>query len=446
MKTIVGVASALGRAGVAVVRLSGDKAAKIASVMCEGSGLNFDKQNSHKMQFCKIKTPGFIDSGYVCFFKGPASFTGEDVVEFFCHGGNLIAPKIVEECIRLGAVQSGPGEFTQRAFVNGRMTLDMAEGVIDAINSESERELGAAGKLAGGELGRIIFEIQAKLREVLAGFNVLIDFPSEDGSDEDDVLTGAKETFSEAVKKLEDILKTARTGRMIKSGAVVVLAGLPNAGKSSLLNALASEDVAIVSDIPGTTRDIVKETILYKGIKFNLCDTAGLREAGDLIEKIGVEKARGAMEKADVVLYIIDAAVGAVDEDLANLEKLKSEKLIVVVNKTDLKSIKLKGIEALEVSATTGKGLDELKEKMLEKAGAKEFDESAVILTNARHVQVIEDAAVSLREALSGADEFSLDVLVSMVQAGYNKLGQVTGESGSDAVANEVFARFCVGK
>lgn len=450
MKTIVGIATAQGSSGVAIVRLSGEKSIEIVKKMCSGKNIDWQKA-SHKMQFCNINTAGFVDSGYMVYFKAPNSFTGEDVVELFCHGGSIIPAKIVEECIKNGAQQSGAGEFSQRAFISGKLTLDKAEGIIDAINAESEIELAAASKLANGELARVIKSSQAKLLGCLAGINMLIDFPSENGSDEEDVLAGALSAIGSVFSQLQEILRTQRTGRLIKNGVTVVLCGRPNAGKSSVLNALAEGECAIVSSIPGTTRDIVKETILHGGIKFNLCDTAGLRVTTDEIEKVGVSRARDAMNKADLILYIIDGSLPITNEDLQNLRDLKSNNMLVVINKTDLISggktfSELSGLDTVEISTLTKKNIKELKNKMLAKSNIEQFEKNAIILTNARHSSTINEALISLKEARQGVDFLPLDVLASLVQAAYNKLGQVTGESGAERIAAEIFAKFCVGK
>lgn len=450
-KTIVGVASALGYAGVAIIRLSGDKAAQIAKKLCKDKKLSFNSKSSHLMQRCKIYTPSFVDDGYVCFFAAPNSFTGEDVVEIFCHGGNKIAPKIMEHCIALGAVASEAGEFSKRSFANGRMTLDQAEGIINAIHAESDAQLAAANVLMQGQFAKQINSYQDTLQTILAGIDMLIDF-GEDGAEEQEqsILDAAKTNLKIIYEDIQKTLNTARTGRLIKSGADVVIAGRPNSGKSSLLNAMTKSDCAIVTDIAGTTRDFVKASILHNGQKLNLCDTCGLRVTTDTVENIAVARTKEAIQVADLLIYLIDASVPITNDDLTNIQTYKNSNLIVVLNKIDLEqqldTKLLTDFVTISVSANTNRGIDELKNLILKKIDMQVFDNSAVILTNSRHTKLLSDANINIKEAIDGIDFLPLDALSCILQTAYNHLGNITGKTGSDDIISQIFSQFCVGK
>ena len=368
------------------------------------------------------------------------------VVEFQVHGGILIAKKIVEECIKRGARLADKGEFSKRAFLNGKASLDSLEGMIDMINAESESELKAAFGLYSGTLKKTVEVIENELTEALAGIEVGIDYPDE----VDDLPTKdmVMETIFNARGKLEKLIETKKLGKTIKDGVLTLILGKPNVGKSSLLNAIIGEDRAIVTEHAGTTRDIVKETFIYDGIKFQLLDTAGIRDSKDEIESIGINKAIENINIADLILFVIDSNQKLTNEDLKIYQQCNDKNLILVFNKTDKLQNKQAGDffdnfngDKIKISTYLAEGIDDLLKIMKSKVEGK--TESNVILVNERHIKALELAKSNLERIRK---DFSFDIIAFEIKKALDELGKISGKTVSEEVINKIFSKFCVGK
>lgn len=413
---------------------------------CAKSGIKIANAEHAKMNFGTFDLDGIIEKGYAVFFKNPKSFTGEDVVEMQVHGGTMIAEKVVEKCKKLGARVANRGEFSKRAFLNGKASLDSLEGMIDMIESESEAELRAAAMLHNGKLYGKIEEVESALVDLISEIEVAIDYPDE----VDEVATIEKISIEAEIQKksIEELLKTKNAGKMLKGGVRTIIVGKPNVGKSSILNAILGEDRSIVTDIAGTTRDAVRETFVIDGIKFSLMDTAGIRQTSDVIESIGVEIAKKNIKDADLVLFVVDATRGLDYDDTEIGELSKNLKTILVVNKTDEKIAAdvenfyemWKG-EKVFVSAKTGKNMDKLAEMMVKEAKLNNVD--GLVVTNERHVAALEKAVENLSKI---NNSLNLDVAAFCLNSALVELGKITGKTASEEIVNRVFSRFCVGK
>lgn len=384
----------------------------------------------------------------------PNTFTREDIVEVNCHGGIIVLKEILELVIREGARIAEPGEFTKRAFLNGRIDLSQAEAVIDIINSKTNESSKAAVDQLEGKLSRKLKTARSSLIGLIAHIEVTVDYPEHDIEE----ITGDKvyKEVKDIIVKLSDIIKGFEKGRVIREGINVVIIGKPNVGKSSLLNELAGKNKAIVTDIPGTTRDIIEEYINMNGIPVRITDTAGIRETEDVVEKIGVEKAETAAQGADLVIMMIDAAEGVKNEDISILQKLSNKKLMILLNKIDLiNAEKIKNIEeifhgknVIKTSIKEGIGLSKLEEEIARLFFKGEIDaNSEILVTNVRHKSLIDKAIKSLKEACASYENsMPLDCITIDIKNAAEYLGQVTGESTSEDVMHEIFSRFCIGK
>ena len=315
--TIAAISTPIGVGGISIIRVSGKDAYKIASKVFRPFKIDDFNIEPRRMYLGEFKAENFNEKCMMVWFKAPYSYTGEDVVEFQCHGGTVIAKGVLDALINNGATLAGAGEFTKRAFVNGKLTLDEAEGVMDMINAESESEVRAGYNLLQGNLSKEINQIQEQLTKMMAKIEVTLDYPENDYEEQTAMETVA--SVNGIIERLEYLLKTSTTGQIVKNGSKVLILGKPNVGKSSLLNAILNYDRAIVTSIKGTTRDMLEETYTYKGVKFVLTDTAGLHEANDEVEKIGIEKARQAINYADVVLLVLDSSTKITDEDIERI-------------------------------------------------------------------------------------------------------------------------------
>lgn len=441
--SIVAIATPHGKSGVGIIRLSGKNALEIAKKMFEP----FKSQTVYvpnKMILGKIRMQNFSDVGYFVFFKNPRSYTGEDVVEFQCHGGTAVTQKIVEQAIFLGARLANPGEFSIRAFLNGKLTLDQAEGVIDTINAETESQLIASSELLKGELSKQTKKLQNSLTEILSEIEVNFDYP------EHDIEYKTKENIHFELEKilteLNALLKTYKQGKLIKDGINIAIVGKTNVGKSSLLNALVDEERAIVTDIEGTTRDVVTGSLEYKGLKFNFLDTAGLRKTEDKVENIGIDKAKQTIEKSDIVLVLIDSSKKTDEQDKESLALTKHKKSIVLLSKSDLTDFSEFKDEHLKISAKEKLNIEELKEKIYNLALSGENLNSKFTLTNARHVNVLSQAAQMLEKILPLIFSLPLDCTAVDIKEVWNKLGEITGESADEKIIDAIFSKFCLGK
>jgi tRNA modification GTPase len=454
--TIAAISTPHGTGGIGIIRISGDKAFNIAGDLFYGRK-KFSDIKSHTISFGKIINPEngqTVDEVLVTKMEKPKTFTREDVVEISCHGGITVLKNILELVTKNGARIAEPGEFTKRAFLNGRIDLSQAEAVIDLINSKTSESSRAALDQLEGKLSSKLKSVRNSLIEILAHIEVTVDYPEHDIEE----ITG-QEIYTELIKikeKLEGVIKGFEKGRIIREGIDAVIIGRPNVGKSSLLNELSGKNRAIVTDIPGTTRDIIEEYVNMDGIPVRILDTAGIRETEDVVERIGVEKTHSAIEVADLIIMMIDASMGIDREDASILNKIVDKKVIVVINKIDL--VQEEEINRIERFLEEKK---HIKTSLKEDIGVEELGKiikelflkgevtanNEVLLTNIRHKNLIDKALSSINDAL-GAQENSmpLDLITIDITNAADYLGQITGESVSDDVIHEIFKRFCLGK
>lgn len=436
METIAAISTAQGIGGIAVIRISGKSALKIARAMFSFRG----EVQPNLLLPGKIDCGDFSDYGMCVYFRAPHSFTGEDVVEFHCHGGREIARGVLQRAISLGARPACAGEFSKRAFLNGKLSLSAIEGLGDMINASSKAQVRAGYLLYGEKLTGISKRLQERIKECLAQVDADVDFPEEDLSlDARGVVTLETKKISE---ELNALLKQYRAGKKIKSGVSVAICGRPNAGKSSLLNALLGYERAIVSSIPGTTRDLVDGSLEIGGILFQLFDTAGLRESADEIEREGIRRARNAVLGADVIVYLKEEGDDFQFPDVP---------VITVHAKSDLKKSDLKKNAgeredgALSVSSLTGEGIDTLKELLYEKGFGHENDEA--FLMEERHFHALARARESVERAGEAASAgLPSELYAEDLKAAYSALGEISGETALEKVIEEIFSKFCVGK
>ncbi|MBQ7323229.1 MAG: tRNA uridine-5-carboxymethylaminomethyl(34) synthesis GTPase MnmE [Clostridia bacterium] len=444
-ENIAAIATPAGKGGVAIIRISGKSPLALAEKMFTPVGrVKVTDFEPYRMYPGRIDGGTFEDYGLCVYFKGPQSYTGEDIVEFQCHGGESIARGILKQTFRLGAKPAGKGEFTKRAFLNGKLSLASCEGVADMINGESEAEVKAGYLLYSEKLTNKVRGLQDELKTLLAGIDVSVDYPEEDI--EEQHIAELKVSLEELVAKIEQITATYAVGKKIKSGVTVAICGKPNTGKSSLLNRLLGYDKAIVSNVAGTTRDAVEGVLEIEGQRFNLYDTAGVRESGDFIENIGIERAENIIRSADVAVFVVDMAQGGMDEeDKRVLEMVQDKPLITVVNKVDLsEGIALDGADVY-TSALTGEGMEKLKQLLYQRGfGAR--TEDAAFLIEQRHFDALERAKASLQKAIHACAVEPLDLIGIDVKEGWDALGEITGETATEAIITEIFEKFCVGK
>ena len=377
------------------------------------------------------------------YFVAPNSYTGEDVVEFQCHGGRYVTDKVIDLCIDNGARLATPGEFTKRAFENGKITLEQAEGIIDIINAETDSEAKAGFNLLNGELYKKVNTIQDELTTKLAEIEVTLDYPEHDI--EYQTKDSIKQTLLKIKKELENLISTEQTGRIIKNGINVAILGRPNVGKSSILNKLLGYERAIVTDIAGTTRDTISESIRYKDIRINLIDTAGIRESKDIVEKIGIDKSLQTINTADIILLILDGSQELTLEDKKNIELVKDKNVIYITNKSDLKN-KLKLENSLLVSAKDNKNIDKIKDEIYNKVINKKIMAQDIILTNKRHVSLVKEAYNNIINALNNIDNVTLDCIALDIKNAWLNLGAITGQIADEQILDQIFSRFCLGK
>lgn len=443
-KAIAAVSTPSGVGGIAVIRISGGDAIEIADKIFRGS-TRLPDAPTHSVHYGHITDGGRdIDEVLVTVMRAPKTYTREDVVEISTHGGMTASKGVMEALIKAGARPAEPGEFTKRAFLNGRIDLSQAEGVIDIINSKTAIEQRNALSQAEGGLSREIGDLRAGLVNLAARMQVAIDYPDEDLEDvtSDDIA----EILAEKISGIDRLLKTADSGRVLKEGIKTAIVGKPNVGKSSLLNYMARADRAIVTDIAGTTRDVIEEFVNFEGVPLRLLDTAGIRETSDVVEKIGVERSKRAIEEAELVILVKDLSRPDDDEDEALLQLTGDKKRIIVANKADIKS-EAPG-DDMEISAKTGKGIDLLAEEIKRLYSLGEFDaEDGVIVTNLRHISALTSAKAAAERAhaaISGGmpqDLAALDIYEAI-----DSLGEITGDTVSESIVSEIFHSFCVGK
>lgn len=431
METIVALATPAGNSGVAVIRLSGEKSKDILKSIIKE---NIDFKPRY-MYLKKIYCDNIVDDALVVYFQAPNSYTGEDVVEIQSHGGYFLAQKIIEKCLQLGAIMATPGEFSKRAFINGKMSIDQAEGVMDIINAESTMQAEQASNLLQGSLKKQIENYQDELTDMLADVEAKIDYPEYEytESETNNLINRMKDLKSE----LENLVQTSNNGLKIKNGVIVAIVGAPNVGKSSILNALTNSTKAIVTNIAGTTRDVVEAEYEYKGIIFRLFDTAGIHESSDIVEQIGINRAKETLSNADIVLLV---------SDKDNINNIKTSKPnIKVFNKSDI-YVPTNKDEYLCVSAQTGENINELKEKIFETVIGKDNLNHGLYLTNIRHIQCIKEAIKLVEHTISIFNESTMDIISLEIKNAWLKLGEISGTTSSEPIIDRIFRKFCLGK
>ena len=444
--TIVAVSTGSSSGAISIVRMSGESAIAIADMLFSTTNGTRPSEFSPRMlTLGKITTKSFNEQAMCVVFKAPKSFTGEDMVEFQCHGGTQIANGVMRECIAHGARIATNGEFTKRAFLNGKVTLSSAEGMMDMINAESDAEVRAGYQLLSGNLSKLAYDAQAELTDILSEIEVSFDYPEE--TIEYITKAKVKQRLSALSQKMEEVIKTSEVGKIIKSGINVLIVGKPNVGKSSLLNFLLQRERAIVTDIAGTTRDTIEDSFMLDDIKINLIDTAGIHETEDKVEKIGVDKAKGLMDQADIILFLVDSSREYSKEDESIFESVQGKNYIVVKTKSDLENKSQKSFEnEIEISTTTGDGVDKLKSKMLELTKVSNIPADSLIITNERHKDALVRATSSINQAVSNISEDTLDLVSIDIKQAYIDIGEITGNTTSEDIIDQIFKKFCLGK
>jgi tRNA modification GTPase len=442
--TIVAIATATGYAGVGVIRISGNNLLPLAGLITQVKAL--EPRYAKYTNFYDANDE-VIDSGLLLFFTAPYSFTGQDVIELQCHGSPMVLQMLLKRCLELGCRLAKPGEFSQRAYLNGKLDLVQAESIIDLIHAESEASAKSATRSLQGKFSGYVNQINQRLINLRMFVEASLDFPEEDI--EFVATAKIKNKLQDLQAEIEQLLASSAQGVLLNNGANIVIIGRPNVGKSSLLNALANEEVAIVTAIAGTTRDIVKEKIIINGIAFNLIDTAGIRDTDDLVEKIGIERALNALTSAEICLIIIDDSVGITCEDEKILVKIASSMpRIFVHNKIDLTQ-KEAAVSVLNnnvhvfISAKLGLGIDTLRKQMLDLIGFNS-QASDTFIARTRHVEAIKNTLLHIANAFSNWQ--NLEILAEELRYAHNCLSEITGEFGSDDLLGEIFSKFCIGK
>ena len=454
--TIAAIAtSTMSSGGISVIRLSGEDAVQIADKIFKSvKGIKLTDVASHTVHYGHIvSNEKVIDEVLVIVMRAPNTYTREDVVEIDCHGGILVTRKVLEACIDAGASPAQPGEFTKRAFLNGRIDLSQAEAVIDVINSKNDYALKSSVNQLDGVLSRKIRKIREIIINHVAYIEAALDDPEHISLD--NYVDNVKNDVDNCVNIVDNLVKNAENGRIMHDGINTVILGKTNAGKSSLLNALAKEERAIVTDIEGTTRDVLEEQINIGGITLNLIDTAGIRKTEDIVENIGVEKAKKIASNADLIIYVVDGSRPLDNNDTEIMELIKEKKVIVLLNKSDIGQIVSKNdlnclscYDIISISAKEETGLDKLEDsiKNLFFTGDITSNEE-IYITNARHKSLLKEALNSLKLVSEGIDNgVSEDFLTIDLMNGYEKLGLIIGEAVEDDLADQIFSKFCMGK
>ncbi len=455
--TIAAISTAPGIGGIGIIRVSGEDAIEIVDkVFRAAGGKTLKEQPTHTIHYGHIlnKEEKIIDEVLVMLMKGPRTFTREDIVEINCHGGPVPLDAVLMEVIRQGARIADQGEFTKRAFLNGRIDLAQVEAIMDIIEAKTELSLEQAVNQLEGKLSKQIKSYQDTLIQIIARIEVSIDYPEYD--EDEPVTQDYRKEIADLNSELKVLLKTADTGKMIRDGVKTAIVGQPNVGKSSLLNALLEENKAIVTDIPGTTRDIVEAYLNIGGVPFLLLDTAGIRETEDVVEKIGVERSKQSIEEADLVLMLIDSSRELDTEELAIIKQLESKQVIYIRNKVDLDSVITEEIlqeytkdsQIINISAKQQQGLETLKETMKQFVVGKGVAvEGRATISNRRQKQSLIKSIESLEKVIATIDMgMPEDCIAIDLHDAYGHLGMIVGEALKDEIINELFSRFCLGK
>ena len=454
--TIAAVATPYGEGGIGIIRISGEDALDILNDI-------FEPANRERGIVSRMMTYGTVvdrekgvtvDEAMAVYMRGPKTYTAEDVVEIDCHGSVVSLRKTLALALRSGARMAEPGEFTKRAFLNGRLDLSQAEAVIDVVSAKTEKSFNVAMSQLEGGLSARVRDIRKQLTDLLVDITVNIDYPDEDI--EEITYDNLSRNISLIGEMIEKLLSTASSGRMIREGIRIAIVGRPNVGKSSLMNALLRESRAIVTEIPGTTRDTIEEAVSIRDIPVYLVDTAGIRDTADRVEQLGIERSKEAFNSADLVVLIVDGSSQLGDEDRDIARYLTGRQALILVNKTDLGRVvtdaqlqeMAPGADIIEASVISGRGIDEV-EEFIEKMvyGGSVTQRESVMVNNVRHAELLRQAKESVGDALmmARAGE-ALDFIEVDVRDAYDRLGEIIGETVADDIINEVFSRFCLGK
>ncbi len=460
METIAAISTATGNGGIGIIRMSGENCFNILEKIfrtSKNNKINIEKIKGYTIQYGYIidnKTNEIIDEVLVSFFKNPKSYTRENMCEINSHGGMVVEKRILEECLKNGAILAQPGEFTKRAFLNGRIDLSQAESIIDIINSKTEKEAKASINQLQGYLSENIGKIRHELLDIMADIEASIDYPEYDI---EEVTNSKAIKLLENVKsKLEILEESFNSGKVLKEGIKTAIIGRPNAGKSSLLNTILKEERAIVSDIEGTTRDTIEELVTIKGIPLKIIDTAGIRKTSDKIEEIGVEKALKVAEDADLILAIIDNTKELNEEDLKIFNLVKNKNAIILLNKIDLQDNNLEKHEeilnankkVIKISTKNRDGIEELYKEIEKMFNVKEIDiYSGNLITNIRHKNQITHSIKNINEAINAINlNLPIDIISISIKETLEDLGKITGDNVGEDIINEIFSKFCLGK
>lgn len=430
-KTIVALSTARGRSAIAVVRMSGDDAINIAKKFFSP----FPKEPNY-LKVGVLKTPQFDEHAMCVYFVAPHSYTGENTVEFHCHGGSAVCQAVIEQCISCGAVPAQNGEFSKRAFINGKQNLTNAEGIIEMIDAETASAAKAGANLLENKLGKKVIAMQDVLLDMVSSCEAALDYPEEDL--ELPTVTTVEKQLDSIRNELTSLISTATLGKVAKYGINVAIVGKPNVGKSSLLNALLGTDRAIVSDVQGTTRDTLTESVNYRDIKFNFVDTAGIRDTKDIVEIEGVKRAQKAADSADAVLHVTDDPT-----DRSVYPTVRPQ--VRIYNKCDLYDSSPCCIDSLIVSAKSG-DVEIIKSTLYEMFSAGDIENSDLLITNERHLSCLKLAKQQIAEAQANCQNATLDVVSSLLRQAWETLGEITGSTAREDIIDRIYSKFCLGK
>ena len=455
MSTIASISTAPGIGGIGIIRMSGEKCFEILDkIFFAKKPCDIEDVKGYTMKYGQIKNKDkIIDEVLVSYFKTPHSYTTENMCEINSHGGIVIMREILELCLENGAELAEPGEFTKRAFLNGRIDLSQAEAVIDIINAKSNREAKEGIKQLEGYLTQELNKIKEKILEIMTNIEVSIDYPEYDI--EEMLNTEIKEKLLPIKVDLQKLLDSFDNGKIIKEGIKTAIIGRPNAGKSSLLNAILKEDRAIVTEIEGTTRDTIEEFVNINGLPLKLIDTAGIRNTENEVEKIGIEKSKRLAKEADLCIVIIDSSKKLDGEDREILKMVEPKKTIIILNKIDLKPIVDKDTDLIsnfknvvKISALKKEGIEDIYQKISQMFNFNEIDfDNEIVITNERHKNIIKKAIENINKAEESIDKnMPVDIVAISIKEVLANLGEITGDVASEEIINEIFARFCLGK
>lgn len=458
MSTIAAISTAPAIGGIGIIRMSGDECFEILNkIFIPKHKEKIENIKGYTIKYGKVvnpKTNKIIDEVLVSYFKNPKSYTAEDLCEINSHGGIVVVREILELCLQNGAELAEPGEFTKRAFLNGRIDLTQAEAIIDIINAKTSREAQESANQLEGYLSKKINEIKAKIMDLMVDIEANIDYPEYDVEEVSN--NRAEGKLIEVKKDLENLSKTFENGKILKDGIKIAIIGSPNAGKSSLLNSILKEERAIVTDIAGTTRDIIEEQVVIEGIPFKIVDTAGIRNARDKIEQIGIEKSKKAANEADVVIGVFDSSVELNDEDREILKLLQKKKSIIILNKIDLNidkagnspEILQASSPVVRLSIKNGDNLDELYHELIKMFNLNQINlGNELLITNVRHQELINKAIESTRMAIDDLkNNMPIDIISINIKQILENLGEITGDNISEDIIKSIFSKFCLGK